>query len=403
MFKKLVSTLTPAALAAAMAVAPAQAQDVKLGAVFSITGPIASLVPPIVASANLAVKHVNEQGGMLKGGKLVLVTADDQCDGQAAAAAANKLINIDQVVAVVGPLCSGAVMGAANAATIPAGVVVLSPSATAPTVTDLKDNDFVFRVAPSDVYQGRILARYLLKRGIKTVAVTYINNDYGVGLDKSFSAAFTAAGGKITGRQVHEAKKASYRSELATLARGKAPYLVVFAYSADSAPVIIRQSLEGGFFKKFVGSEGVKDAKLYEQIGYKNLEGLVLTSPGSLESKSRAMFEAELKKASPDSLRKPYAEQTYDATFLLALAVETAGTTDRTKVRDALRAIGKPGGVAILPGEWAKAKTAIAEKKKVFYNGAGGSYVFDKAGDVAGVIDVFEIKGGKEVKIETFK
>src|SRR5687767_15156590 len=69
-----------AALAALFSIAPAQAQDVKLGGLFGITGPIASLVPPIVESARLAVKQVNDQGGILKGGKLEMIVADSQCN-----------------------------------------------------------------------------------------------------------------------------------------------------------------------------------------------------------------------------------------------------------------------------------------------------------------------------------
>ncbi len=72
-------------------------------------------------------------------------------------------------------------------------------------------------------------------------------------------------------------------------------------------------------------------------------------------------------------------------------------------MRDALRALAQPGGVEVGPGEWKKAKQAIAEKKKVFYTGAAGSHVFDKNGDVSGVVDIYEIKGGKEIKIETLK
>jgi branched-chain amino acid transport system substrate-binding protein len=401
MLKRFVSTL---ALAAAIAVGPAQAQDVKIGGLFGITGPIASLVPPIVESAKLAVKHVNEQGGIGKGGKLDIVIADGQCNPQAAAAAAKKLVDVDKVVGIVGELCSGAVIAAAEGSAIPTGTVMISPAGTSPAITTLADKDFVFRTCPSDAFIGQAAARYLIqKRGIKVLALTYMNNDYGKGLAAAFRDEFKKLGGKITADLEHNEKAASFRSELATLAKDKPPYLFVIGYANSSGPVILKQALEGGFFKKFIGSEGTRDDKVYQQIGIKNLEGMIHLVGGDPGSKSLDMFNAEIAKLNKDFVGKPYAPHSYDAAFMLALAIEAAGSTDRTKVRDALRRVGSIGGVVILPGEWKKAKEAIAKKQKITYHGAAGNHVFTKQGDVSGVVDVYEIKGGKDNKIATLR
>jgi branched-chain amino acid transport system substrate-binding protein len=401
MLKRLVSTL---ALAAAVAVGPAQAQDVKIGGLFGITGPIASLVPPIVESAKLAVKHVNEQGGIGKGGKLELVIADGQCNPQAAAAAAKKLVDVDKVVGIVGELCSGATIAAAEGSGIPTGTVMISPASTSPAITNLADKDFVFRTCPSDAFIGQTAARYLFqKRGIKVLALTYMNNDYGKGLASSFRDEFKKLGGKITADVEHNEKAASFRSELATLAKDKPPYLFVIGYANSSGPVILKQALEGGFFKKFIGSEGTRDDKVYQQIGIKNLEGMIHLVGGDPSSKALDTFNAEIAKVNKDFVGKPYVAHSYDAAFMMALAIEVAGSTDRTKVRDALRRVGSPGGVAISVGEWKKAKEAIAKKQKVHYVGGAGAHTFDKNGDVSGVVDVYEIKGGKDGKIASLR
>lgn len=401
MLKRFVSTL---ALAAAIAVGPAQAQDVKIGGLFGITGPIASLVPPIVESAKLAVKHVNEQGGIGKGGKLDIVIADGQCNPQAAAAAAKKLVDVDKVVGIVGELCSGATIAAAEGSGIPTGTVMISPASTSPALTTLADKDFVFRTCPSDAFIGQTAARYLVqKRGIKVLALTYMNNDYGKGLASSFRDEFKKLGGKITADLEHNEKATSFRSELATLAKDKPPYLFVIGYANSSGPIILKQALEGGFFKKFIGSEGTRDDKVYQQIGIKNLEGMIHLVGGDPSSKALDMFNAEITKVNKDFVGKPYAPHSYDAAFMLALAIEVAGSTDRTKVRDALRRVGSIGGVVIGPGEWKKAKEAIAKKQKITYHGAAGNHVFSKEGDVSGVVDVYEIKGGKDNKIATLR
>jgi branched-chain amino acid transport system substrate-binding protein len=382
---------------------PGAAQDVKVGGLFSITGPIASLVPPIVESAKLAAKHINEQGGIGKAGKLDLILADGQCNPQAAAAAAKKLVDVDRVAAIVGELCSSATIAAAESAAIPAGVIMVSPAATAPNISTLKDNDYLFRTAPSDAYLGEVFAKYLVKRGIKKIAMTYMNNDYGRGVASSFREPYKKAGGVLTADLEHNEKAASFRAELATLAKDKPDWLFVIGYANSSGPLIIKQALEGGFFKKFIGGEGTRDNKLYDQIGIKNLEGKIMAVSGDPASKNLDAFNAALKAVSAGSVGKPFTAHTYDATFMVALAIEMAGSGDRKKVHDALRALGKIGGVAVGPGQWKEAKKAIAEKKKVFYTGAAGNHVFDKNGDVSGVVDILEIKGGKETKIESIK
>ena len=75
--------------------------------------------------------------------------------------AATKAVNIDRVLAIVGPACSGAVLATANSVAIPAGVLMITPSGTSPEITKLKDKDLVYRTLPSDDYQGRALARTL--------------------------------------------------------------------------------------------------------------------------------------------------------------------------------------------------------------------------------------------------
>lgn len=395
MLKRFVSAL---ALAAAVAAGPAQAQDVKVGGLFAITGPIASLVPPIVESSKLALKHVNEQGGIGKGGKIDMVIADGGCNPQTATAAAKKLVEVDKVVGIVGELCSGAVLAAAQGVGIPSGTVMISPSATSPALTTLDDKDLVFRTCPTDLFIGQVAARYLMKRGIKKLALTYMNNDYGKGLASSFRDEYKKVGGTITADLEHNEKATSFRSELATLAKDKPDYLFVIGYANSSGPIILKQALEGGFFKKFIGSEGTRDTKVYQQIGIKNLEGKIMLVGGDPTGKSFDFFRAELAKVNPEFVKdKPYTAHSYDAAFMLALAIEIAGG-DKTKVAAALRQVGTAGGTIINAGEWKKAKDAIAKKQKVHYVGAAGNHIFDKAGDVAGVVDVYEIKAGKEVK-----
>ena len=383
------------ALVAIGVATPAMAQTVKLGALMGITGPIANLVPAILDSAKLAVAQVNANGGILDGQELVLVVGDTQGTAQGGVDAATKLVNIDNVTAVVGALMSGPNISAANSVFIPNGVVGLSPTSTSPEVTGLDDNDLIFRVVPSDNYQGEVLARLVLSKGIDKVALSFVNDDYGVGIAGAFRDAYTAAGGVITGDQVHEPKKTSFRSELATLAGGDAQALVLIAFAGDTGVPIVRQSLEGGMFDSFIGTDALRDTLLIEQIGAENLGSTFFTSPSSPPASTAAeKFQAGYLDAYPGAdLDAIFINQSYDSAFLLALAIEKAGTADRDAISAALREVAGPPGMIIEPGEWAKAKAAIAAGEDIDYSGVSGGHDFDSNGDVSGVIGHYVVDG----------
>ncbi|WP_186398615.1 ABC transporter substrate-binding protein [Stappia sp. P2PMeth1] len=387
-------TLRIAALAALLGAtalaAPAHA-DVKIGLLGGISGPIAAMAPAMIDSANLAISQVNEAGGILDGRKLIGVVGDSACNPQNATDAATKAVNLEGVIAIVGPHCSGAVLAAANSVTIPAGVTIVTPSGTSPEITSLQDNDTVFRTVPSDDYQGRALARTLLERGTTKVAVAYLNNDYGKGLAEAFRAEFEEKGGEIAGFAAHEGERASYRSNLADLAAGGADTLVILDYGDGSGLTMLRQALENGFFENFVGGDGMKSDAPIRELGADNLTTFIASAPVGQQSDALEVFNKAFSDIGGDP-NAIFVTTSYDATFMLALAIEKAGA-DKSKVSAALREISNGEGEPILPGEWAKAKELIAAGTAIDYRGAAGEHNFDEAGDVPGAYALFKVSG----------
>lgn len=386
-----------AALAIGLCLAqPADAEDVKVGILFDVTGPVADFVPPILNAVNLAVDEVNANGGILKGQKLQLIVRDTKGTTQGAIDAANKLVDDDNVAAIVGALMSSTTMAAAHAVTIPKSILLISPSATTPLMTTLEDKDFVFRTIQSDAYQGWMLGNLVYQKGFRSVAVTYVNNDYGIGIIDTFRASFENRGGTITNAQAHEPGKSSYLPELKALAVGNPEALVVVAFAASSGITIIKESLERGLFKQFIGTDALRDDLLITQFGEEKLKGIFFTAPvpapGTLALNRFAENYSAAYKTSADQL---FITNAYDAVMLVALAIEQAGSTDRTKIRDALRKVCCGPGEVIQPGEWAKAKAAIDAGRGINYEGASGPLTFDDAGDVAGVVGQFVIENGK--------
>ncbi|WP_444985314.1 ABC transporter substrate-binding protein [Halomonas mongoliensis] len=391
------SILSMAIAASALSLAGVAQAEVKVGFLGGFTGGIESLTPPIFEGARLAVQQVNEQGGILGGQTLVMPSGDTTCaDASAASNAADRMVNTENVTAIVGALCTGATIAAANNAAIPGGVVMVSPASTAPAVSELDDNDLVFRTVPSDAFQGEMLAKLVLDRGIDFVAVTYVNNDYGRGLSEAFSEAFEAGGGTVAENLAHEDNRADYRSELGSLSASGADTLVVLAYADTSGQTVLRQAYESGMFTQYVGADGMVGDSLVQAVGADVLEGMIATRPGSPDLPGTELFNEAAEAAGIDP-SAVFAAQAYDAAFLVALAIEQNGSAEREGLSAALRSVSSAPGEIILPGEWEKAVELIAQGVEINYEGASGSHEFDENGDVPGVVVEMVVEDGRFV------
>ncbi len=381
-------------IAAAMLVAGSAQAQVKVGNAMAVTGPIPDLVAPMVAAVDLAAKTINDQGGVL-GQDLEIVRADSACDPTAAVDAVTKLINVDQVVGLLGPVCSGATIAQAESVSIPAGVVTLSVSASSPAISTMESGtDLVFRSAASDAFQGVALADLTLGNGIKEIAVSYANDDYNAAIAEVFARVYKEKGGKIVAMEAHEPNKASYRSEVATLAKGTNS-LALFAYYGSSGITILRNSLETGAFDTFIGADGMLAQEVIDQIGAENLVNATFTTSASDDTTDAYKAWKSIAEAAGVPPADPFVPNSFDATYMMALAGEKAGSADRGKIAAALREVSNAPGEIILPGEWAKAKKLIAEGKDINYVGGAGPQDFDENGDVEGSFSRSTVVNGK--------
>ena len=163
--------------------------NVNVGELQGFTGPIESLVVHMSGGANLAVTEINDSGDYLQG-TIVVVQGDSKCiDPDAAIAEAERMINDESVIGIMGPNCSCNTGAVISNVLVPNGIVAISPSATSPALTDQEDGGWFFRTSPSDARQGQVLADIAISRGQTDMAVTYTNNDYGKGLADAFASA----------------------------------------------------------------------------------------------------------------------------------------------------------------------------------------------------------------------
>jgi len=185
--------------------------EAKIGVLMPETGDLGSLGGPIRDGALLAAVQVNDAGLDITVDTRV---EDTQTDPQAGISGANALVDAGYS-AVVGPASSNVNLQVADAVFTENAVVGISPSSTSPDVTDLDDDGYIFRTAPSDLLQGPAMAE--LARGdtvgAESSGTLYLNDAYGQSLEEQYVAAFEEDGGTIGERVSFEPAQATYTSQ----------------------------------------------------------------------------------------------------------------------------------------------------------------------------------------------
>ncbi|MEH6773184.1 MAG: ABC transporter substrate-binding protein [Cereibacter changlensis] len=346
----------------------ASAQDVKIGIILGFTGPLESITPSMAASAEIAIKEVNDAGTLLDGAAVTSVRADSTCvDAAAATAAAERLVTSDKVAGIMGADCSGVAGAILQNVARPNGVVMISPSATSPGLSQAEDDGLFFRTAPSDARQGEVMADVLKDKGVTSVALTYTNNDYGKGLADSFQQAFEAAGGTVTISAAHEDGKADYSAEVGALAAAGGDLLVVAGYVDQGGKGVIQGALDSGAFSQFMLPDGMYGESLIAAIG-EGLEGSFGTVPGTDSDGAEKMLE--LAKAAGFDGTSSYVGESYDAAALMLLAMQAAGSAAPADYKGKIEEIANAPGEKIYPGELAKAIELLKAGTDIDYVGA---------------------------------
>ncbi|MFK7901321.1 MAG: ABC transporter substrate-binding protein [Nitratireductor sp.] len=368
----------------------ASAEEIKIGVLLGFTGAIESLVADMGPAAELAIKEVSDSGALLGGTTVAAVRGDTTCtDAAVATASAERLITAEGVKALVGGDCSGVTGAVLQNVARPNGIVMVSPSATSPGLTTAEDDGLFFRAAPSDARQGEIVADILMEKGIRSIALTYTNNDYGKGISDSIEANFKKAGGTVTIKAAHEDGKGDYSAEVGALASAGGDILVVAGYLDQGGKGIVQGSLDSGAFDTFYLPDAMVGESLPKAIG-PDLNGSYGAVPGS-GSEGAATFGKMAEAAG--FKHGPFSGKSYDAAALIMLAMQAAGSTDSAKLKDKIFDVANAPGEKIFPGELAKGLKILADGGEIDYVGASAVELI-QPGEAAGSYRQIEIKDG---------
>ena len=377
-----------AAVASTMIASPVLAADVKLGVIYGFTGPIESLTPPMAEAAEMAMKEVTDSGAFMNGSSVTAVRADSTCvDAAAATAGAERLITAEGISAIVGADCSGVTIAVLQNVAMAKGMVMISPSATSPALSDMEDNGLFFRTAPSDAREGQVVAEMLKEKGYNSVALTYTNNDYGKGLADAIQSNFESMGGSITIVTAHEEGKGDYSAEVGALAQAGGDLLVVAGYLDQGGKMIIQGSLDAGSFDTFFLPGGMIGDSLPEAIG-SDLDGSFGVVAGTDSPGAKMMSEivgGEL---------GPFVGESYDAAALIMLAMQAAGSTNSADFAGKVLDVANAPGEKIYPGELAKGLKILAGGGDIDYVGASAVELIG-GGESAGSYREIVVEGAK--------
>tara|TARA_X000000950_G_scaffold223987_1_gene269995 strand:+ start:847 stop:2028 length:1182 start_codon:yes stop_codon:yes gene_type:complete len=365
--------------------------EIKIGIILGFTGPIESLAPAMANSAEIAFKEASESGLLLNGETIKVVKADSTCKDSLAANDAAKEIISQGVKAIIGGVCSEVTETILLESVVAKEIVMISPAATSASLTSLDDKGFFFRTTPSEARGAQILADITKDRRVKTVAITYTNNNYGKDLAEAYKAAVEVHGLKVTIIAPHEDDKEDYSSEVATLASAGGEAIAIIGYSDKGGKGIIQASIDSGAFDKFILSDRMINQSLLDEFGnqLKKSFGYISGSSGK-----RAGFFNRVAREGGIDVSYPYTGESYDAAALIVLAIQAGGSADSISISKNIMDVANEPGTKIYPGEIKKGLNLLSKGKKINYEGATG-VSFNELGEAKGSFLEQEIKNRK--------
>jgi branched-chain amino acid transport system substrate-binding protein len=351
------------------------AEPIKIGSVLRLSAGAEDGLPA-KRGVELAVEEINKAGG-INGRKLEVIFEDEKDSPTSAVNAVQKLINVDKVVAIIGPMTSGAALAAAPTAN-DAKILLVTPTATSPKVSGA--GAYTYRGCSRIDKQAEALTDYIAKNyKPKTVGVLYSNEPYGKGCNDLFSKYFEKLGIKVVATESFMRGAKDFKAQLTNLKAANPDILFIPGYYQETAPAA-SQARQLGMNQRIVGVYG-DIAPIYCELAGKAAEGHLVASEYHEEyetPKNKAFREAYYKLAKSianEPVNIMFAALTYDMTNMVAEGMKKNGPT--------------PDGI----------KKYLDEVKD--YDGVTGKLCFNPEHDVMkGDVSLFEVKNGKYVKVK---
>ena len=367
------------------------ANEITIGIALGFTGPTESIVPSMASSARLAISEANSSNIFLNGEeKITLIKIDTTCD-KSKIKSVNKTISENNIIAIIGAACpgisEGILLGSVNEKNIP----IISPAATSPLLTMLDEKKLFFRTTASSSRDGEVLAKIVKDRGIKRIAVSFQDTNYGKELERNFKKTLNNSNVEITVSVPIKMNKTDLSNEVSVLAAAGGDAVAIFTEVEQDGERLIKSILDSGAFEKFILSDKMINESTEKEFGklINNSFGII---PGS-NSKNINSFNKIAQKNNIDT-SGPFIGESYDAAAVLILALQEKNFKSNINLSKNIMSVSNSPGTKIYPGEIAKGLKLLKKGKKVDYEGAT-NIEFDINGDAFGTFLEKEVIKGK--------
>jgi len=354
-----------------------------VGSLLPSTGDLAFLGPPEFAGVDLAVKDINEAGGVL--GKDVAASKADSGDGtpKIAPGSVDKLLNAKSDV-IIGAASSSVSLSVIDKI-INAGVVHFSPANTSTAFDTYDDKGMYFRTAPSDVLQGNVLGNLVLQDGAKNVAIMARQEAYGEALADNTEKTIKDQGGNVAAKVLYSVDATSYTSEVQKIKDAKPDAIVLIAFNETTK--IIPELESAGIGPQDVQTYFVdgNTADYSKDFPKGTLKGIKATYPGA---ELKDDFKKRMLEVDPKLKDFTYGPESYDATIMSALAAEAAENDSGEAIASELVNISRDGEECTTFADCVK---LIKDGTDIDYNGVSGPVDLNETGSPSkATIGIFE-------------
>ncbi|MWG32935.1 ABC transporter substrate-binding protein [Halomarina oriensis] len=355
-----------------------------IGMVDSSTGSLSAFGQRNQRGKDLALARVNEVG--IGGSDLEIIVEDSESQSQAGVSAAQKLVNQDGVPFVIGAVGSGVSLAIYQSVVEGTDVVQLSQNSTSP---DLTDYPGLLRMSPTGETQSAALADIIAEDGHDSVAVTWINNDYGQGITDAFTNAWE---GEVAFNNSHDQGQSSYSSTVSQLANSGADAWLFITYQPEFT-TMAQEAYSSGYEAQFYGADSVQGPDVLSNTPEGSLDGMKLVTPSAAVDQDNykefaSTFEEEYGE-SPTA----WSAYAYDCVITAALAVATAAEFTGAALQETVREVTRPDGEQVTTFQ--QAMEALGEDgsaSDIDYQGVSGPIDFDENGDPVGYLQIFTVE-----------
>lgn len=360
--------------------------ELTVGALVPQTGDLSRYGPAGEKAAKLAVTQARaalEAAGSES--TVSLEVGDTETDPRAALEAADELI-------ADGSSCLVGAWGSMQTATIGQALVarrevpLISPASTSPEITDLPDEGYVFRTAPSDVLRAPILADAVGEElgTDATISVAGRDDSYGEGLTSEFTDAFEAAGGEVDGPALYPVVAPSYEGPAAAINSSKPDGYVIVdfeqPYGRVGSALIRTDGFDAGTLFTADGLEFDRVPETIPESALDGASGVAVAAPGDTKAGREFADLYAGSKLGPKDLAG-FEAQSFDATSLCVLAAVAAGSDDGPAIRSKIADVAGPPGRRYDHTQIDAAVAALEQGEEIDFQGVSGPLDLDSDGD----------------------